>query len=705
MTTDDPGGPARQGSRRRTGRLPGHRDDAGRGEREVEGRGPTAVDEHERREQVREHAIEPGSGAADARAERTAAGRGEHTLRATVGADHEQQRLVVAVLQPLDRVAGDVIAFDDDRVQRIAERGRDRDLGAGFDLDVVDERPDDTVDRPTIAAPPAAACAASSADISVSARARQRVASASVSRHARVGVVQLLFGGAALLRLEGHLRCDFGVRVELGAHARGLVLGGLGLGHLRRERVEIAATPPRAARALRRARMATAAARCSSWARSRCTSWCAASASAGRRGRRELGDALLGRVDLGARRRERREVGIDRGELLAQRCRFGDERLDDAFVGDRGELALEPAVAFGDEVREAAGRVRAGLGAREQVGDIVVAGDRERALGVEHVAVEPAQADAHILFLRCELAALGAAPLFPDSQRVDLATGEVQADRLQLGDETVVPARRVGLAFERPQPAAHLAQQVGEAQQVALGRLEPALRLLAALAELQDAGRFLDDRPAILGPRVEHGVELTLADDHVLLAADARVGEQLLDVEQPARRAVDHVLRLTRAEQRAGDRDLGELDRQQSGGVVDRERHLGPAERRPIGGAREDDVVHLGAAQRAGTLGAEHPRDRVDDVRLARAVRPDDDADAGLELERRLVREGLEALQRQRLQEHAVPSPEPVVPPRRCLGNVAAPRGGPAPARSWGQRMVKRGSPVGASSSVVTAST
>ena len=45
----------------------------------------------------------------------------------------------------------------------------------------------------------------------------------------------------------------------------------------------------------------------------------------------------------------------------------------------------------------------------------------------------------------------------------------------------------VGLALERPQLAPHLAQEVGEAEQVALGRLEPALRLLAALAELQDA--------------------------------------------------------------------------------------------------------------------------------------------------------------------------------------------------------------------------
>ena len=48
------------------------------------------------------------------------------------------------------------------------------------------------------------------------------------------------------------------------------------------------------------------------------------------------------------------------------------------------------------------------------------------------------------------------------------------------------------------------------------------------------------------------------------------------------------------------------------------ERHLGPAERRALGRAGEDDVVHLLAAHRARRLGAEHPADGVDDVGLAR---------------------------------------------------------------------------------------
>ena len=58
-----------------------------------------------------------------------------------------------------------------------------------------------------------------------------------------------------------------------------------------------------------------------------------------------------------------------------------------------------------------------------------------------------------------------------------------------------------------------------------------------------------------------------------------------------------------------------------------------------VGGAGEDDVVHLGAAQRPGALGAEHPHDRIHDVRLARPVGADDDTHPGFELERGLVRE------------------------------------------------------------------
>ena len=126
-----------------------------------------------------------------------------------------------------------------------------------------------------------------------------------------------------------------------------------------------------------------------------------------------------------------------------------------------------------------------------------------------------------------------------------------------------------GLALEGADLAAHLADQIAQALEV-LGRgAQAALGPLAPPPVLQDAGRLLDDRPTVLGAGVKHGVELALADDHVLLAAHARVGQQLGDVEEPAGRPVDRVLAVARAEQRPGDGDLGEVDRQLARRVVD----------------------------------------------------------------------------------------------------------------------------------------
>ena len=74
---------------------------------------------------------------------------------------------------------------------------------------------------------------------------------------------------------------------------------------------------------------------------------------------------------------------------------------------------------------------------------------------------------------------------------------------------------------------------------------------------LQDAGGLLDERPPILGPGAEHRVELALPDDDVQFTPYPAVAEQLLDVEQPARRPVHRVLALAAAIHEAADRHLG----------------------------------------------------------------------------------------------------------------------------------------------------
>jgi hypothetical protein len=64
-------------------------------------------------------------------------------------------------------------------------------------------------------------------------------------------------------------------------------------------------------------------------------------------------------------------------------------------------------------------------------------------------------------------------------------------------------------------------------------------------------------------------------------------------------------------------------------------------QRGAAGGAVEDDVRHLLAAETLDALLAEHPFDGVDDVRLAGAVGADDHGDARVELEPGLFGEAL----------------------------------------------------------------
>ena len=481
----------------------------------------------------------------------------------------------VAALQALDRGARRGVAVDDDRLQRVAERGGDRDLGA---------RRRSRAGRRAGRARRRARRRRRRRGVRRRARARasrraarQRDASAVASRHA----------ASACCTASSAARSARASSVSSGEIAASRV--DLGAQRLRqparaRRRRRAPARSSRARRRPPRARPRTCArSRRSprpgrrSGRRSRCAS--ASSASA----RRRAGDR--GRL-AGAERTIVRGAQLDRRASAASTsARVGASESKSASTAAAARACAASATSdsttpssatdassrsrlrppFGDEVHEPAAAFAQRLGAREEVGDVVVARNRERVLGVEHLVVEGAQLHAHVLLLASRArGALSARRCSRSASWSISRPGEVQRDRVELGDDAVVAARRVGLALERPQLAPDLAQQVGEAQQVALGRLEPALGLLLALAELEDARGFLDDRPAVLGTRVEHRVELALADDHVLLAADARVGEQLLDVEQAARRAVDHVLRLTGAEQHAGDRDLGELDRQQA---------------------------------------------------------------------------------------------------------------------------------------------
>ena len=224
------------------------------------------------------------------------------------------------------------------------------------------------------------------------------------------------------------------------------------------------------------------------------------------------------------------------------------------------------------------------------------------------------------------------------------------------GGDALRLASDLGLAPERLQLSPDLAGEVAQTREVGLHRLELAQRLLFATPVLEDARGLLDEPAALLRRGAQHGVELALPHDHVHLAAETGVAQQLLHVEQAAVVAVDRVLAAAVAEQRAADRHLGVVDRQRAVGVVDGQDHLRTAERAPGRGAGEDDVLHLAAAEGLDALLAHHPGERVDDVALARAVRPDDAGDSRLECERGRLGERLEPFEGEALEIHGRPS-------------------------------------------------
>ena len=131
--------------------------------------------------------------------------------------------------------------------------------------------------------------------------------------------------------------------------------------------------------------------------------------------------------------------------------------------------------------------------------------------------------------------ALGAAVRVESGAQRDDLVGEQPGARIPHdGRDGLRFTRDLGLVSERLQLAPDLAREIAEARQVGLHRLELAQGLLLAPAVLQDARRLFDETASILRARVQHSIQLALADDDVHLAAETRVAEELLDVEQTA---------------------------------------------------------------------------------------------------------------------------------------------------------------------------
>ena len=167
-------------------------------------------------------------------------------------------------------------------------------------------------------------------------------------------------------------------------------------------------------------------------------------------------------------------------------------------------------------------------------------------------------------------------------------------------------------------------------------------------------GRLLDQQPAVARLGGDDRLDPALRDDRVHLLAQAGVRQHLDHVDQPAAGASQPILALAGAiEPPHGSRPRarpGPATPSLSSSTSSTSAALAGL---AAGRAAEDHVLHRLAAHRHRRLLPERPQHGVGDVRLARAVGPDDHAHAGPELEPGAVGERLEALQRDRLQVHA----------------------------------------------------
>ena len=354
----------------------------------------------------------------------------------------------------------------------------------------------------------------------------------------------------------------------------------------------------------------------------------------------------LERLLLGVEARERR-LGVGGKRALA--LEVGGElfeppvELDDALLG-ASLLAFE-RVARDNEALQRGGGLGLRLAQGRQAG-----GDLRLARGRLRLLAGARGDDAH-----------GAVPqpLGLGDFRLGRAPAQMQQQRFvaaHLAGNVAVAHRLPRLGLERGDLRGELSDDVLDAQQVLLGRLEPQLRLVASRVQPGNAGRLFEHAPALVGPRLDDLADAALMHQRGRARAGRGVGEQRGDVAGAHLAAVDAEHRALLARDAARDLErvgIVERRRRLAVAVVDQDPDLGVIAPRPAGIAGEDHIVHLGAAHRLVGGFAHHPAHGFDQIGFAAAVRPDHAGQSGLDLKVGGFDERLEADQAQPRELHA----------------------------------------------------
>src|SRR5439155_22689177 len=132
-----------------------------------------------------------------------------------------------------------------------------------------------------------------------------------------------------------------------------------------------------------------------------------------------------------------------------------------------------------------------------------------------------------------------------DVQVLQLAPHQGQRDPEALLDHLAVPFRLAALPRERAHLRLHLADQVVETPQIRRRLLEPPLGALLPVAVQPDPRRLLEQGPPLLGLLGEQRLDHACFHHYGGVCAETGAAQQILNVPETNRRAVEQVFALT----------------------------------------------------------------------------------------------------------------------------------------------------------------
>ncbi len=228
---------------------------------------------------------------------------------------------------------------------------------------------------------------------------------------------------------------------------------------------------------------------------------------------------------------------------------------------------------------------------------------------------------------------------------VPVITVPIAQQHAQISPDALVFHRPFGLFFQAAQARFQLAEDIQHALQVAAGGVQPVERFFAPGAVQPNPGGFLEEPAPLLWFERQRRIHQPLTDDRVGALGQPGAAQQLGDFLQAHALPVEQVFVLPIPVRPAGDRNLVEVNRQPAVFVVKRDRrgsHPGPrAHLRP----GKDHILGLAPAQQRIRLLAQHPAQRIGDVRLARTVRANDRGDIAGEFKHRPAGKGFISVQ------------------------------------------------------------